>query len=55
MAEKCINCGISNVPLVIGLDYQLHCEALVQMLVGAGQAAAEESEDVKEKTEEKEA
>lgn len=37
MGQKCINCGISGVPLYIGLDGHLHCEKHVQILVGAGQ------------------
>ncbi len=37
MKEKCINCGISGVPLYAGFDGHLHCERHIQMLVGAGQ------------------
>lgn len=44
MAEKCINCGISNVPLVMGLDYHLHCEAHVQLLVGAEQDVSDDND-----------
>lgn len=33
MIKKCVNCGISNVPLYIGLDGHLHCEKHIQILV----------------------
>lgn len=52
MSEKCINCGISNVPLYTGLDGHLHCENHIQILVGAGQAKQENNvnnKNVKEK------
>lgn len=33
--EKCINCGISHIPLYLGLDNRLHCADHIGMLVSA--------------------
>lgn len=34
-SEKCINCGISNVPLYLGLDNRMHCADHIGMLISA--------------------
>lgn len=52
MVKKCINCGVSNVPLHIGLDGHWHCKYHVQILVGAGQLNQKEVDNT-ENTEEK--
>ncbi len=31
--EKCVNCGISGVPLYLGLDGHLHCCDCIGMLI----------------------
>lgn len=44
--DTCINCGISNVPLIVGLDNQLHCESHISMLVSENKK--EEHDNVSE-------
>lgn len=35
--EKCVNCGISDVPLHLGLDGRKHCADHIWMLIPAKQ------------------
>ncbi|MDD6374914.1 MAG: hypothetical protein PUE88_06610 [Ruminococcus sp.] len=44
MNEKCVNCGISNVPLYLGLDGNLHCADHVGILLLPTPTTAKEEE-----------
>ncbi len=46
MEEKCVNCGISDVPLDWGLDGNLHCSNCIGFLLPTNEK--EEKENVSE-------
>lgn len=46
MEEKCINCGISNVPLYLELDGHLHCVDCIGFLLPTNEK--EDKENVSE-------
>lgn len=46
MEEKCVNCGISSVPLYLGLDGHLHCCDCIGFLLPTNEK--EDKENVSE-------
>ena len=43
--EKCVNCGISGVPLHLGMDGQLHCDNCGGLLISDKQNVIKNQEE----------